>query len=90
MRRRPWSAARAISMLGVEVYNLAIQSLAWGDAAAVATVLFFLIAGSVLLMTRDRRRRQAQGDLPMNPTGKGKVAALGLDDPGLHLHPRRR
>jgi putative spermidine/putrescine transport system permease protein len=41
-----------ISMLAVEVYNLAIQSLAWGDAAAAATVLFFLIAGSVFLMTR--------------------------------------
>ena len=41
-----------ISVLAVEVYNLAIQSLAWGDAAAVATVLFLLIAGSMLLMTR--------------------------------------
>ena len=40
------------NMLAVEVYNLAIASLAWGDAAAVATVLFFLIAGSMLLMTR--------------------------------------
>ena len=41
-----------VSVLAVEVYNLAIQSLAWGDAAAVATVLFFLIAGSMLVMTR--------------------------------------
>jgi putative spermidine/putrescine transport system permease protein len=40
------------SVLAVEVYNLAIQSLAWGDAAAVATVLFVLIAGSMLVMTR--------------------------------------
>lgn len=41
-----------VSVLAVEVYNLAIQSLAWGDAAAVATVLFFLIAASMLVMTR--------------------------------------
>lgn len=40
------------NVLAVEVYNLAIASLAWGDAAAVATVLFLLIAGSVFLMTR--------------------------------------
>ena len=42
------STAAAI-LLGTPV---AIASLAWGDAAAVATVLFLLIAGSVLLMTR--------------------------------------
>jgi len=41
-----------VSVLAVEVYNLAIQTLAWGDAAAVATVLFFLIAGSMRVMTR--------------------------------------
>ena len=41
-----------MTMLGVEVYNLAIQQLAWGDAAAVATVLFALIAGAVLFATR--------------------------------------
>lgn len=41
-----------VSVLAVEVYNLAIQTLAWGDAAAVATVLFVLIAGSMLVMTR--------------------------------------
>ena len=35
-----------MTMLGVEVYNLAIQQLAWGDAAAVATVLFILISGA--------------------------------------------
>lgn len=40
------------SVLAVEVYNLAIASLAWGDAAAVASVLFFLVAGAMLLMTR--------------------------------------
>jgi putative spermidine/putrescine transport system permease protein len=38
-------------VLGVEVYNLAIQSLAWGDAAAVATLLFFVIAGAAWLAT---------------------------------------
>jgi putative spermidine/putrescine transport system permease protein len=41
-----------VGMLSMEIYNLAIQSLAWGDAAAVATILFFLIAGSMLVMTR--------------------------------------
>ena len=40
-----------MTMLGVEVYNLAIQQLAWGDAAAVATVLFILISGAVLFAT---------------------------------------
>ena len=46
-----------MTMLGVEVYNLAIQQLAWGDAAAVATVLFILISGAVLL--DDARRAKA-------------------------------
>jgi len=41
-----------VTVLAVEVYNLAIASLAWGDAAAVATVLFVLIAGSVFMTTR--------------------------------------
>jgi putative spermidine/putrescine transport system permease protein len=39
------------NILGVEVYNLAIQSLAWGDAAAVATLLFAVIAGAAWLAT---------------------------------------
>ena len=63
-----------MTMLGVEVYNLAIQQLAWGDAAAVATVLFILISGAVLFATHVERERQAQGDLPMMPQGIGKVA----------------
>lgn len=41
-----------MTMLGVEVYNLAIQQLAWGDAAAVATVLFALIATVVFIAMR--------------------------------------
>jgi putative spermidine/putrescine transport system permease protein len=39
------------SMMGVEVYNLAIQSLAWGDAAVVATILFVMIAGAGWIVT---------------------------------------
>ncbi|MFI5015556.1 MAG: ABC transporter permease [Hyphomicrobiales bacterium] len=39
------------AMLAVEVYNLAILQLAWGDAAAVATVLFALIVAVVVLTT---------------------------------------
>ena len=41
-----------MTTLGVEVYNLAIQQLAWGDAAAVATVLFVLIAAVVFVAMR--------------------------------------
>jgi putative spermidine/putrescine transport system permease protein len=41
-----------MTTLGVEVYNLAIQQLAWGDAAAVATVLFVLIAVVVFVAMR--------------------------------------
>lgn len=40
------------SVLAVETYNLAIVNLAWGDAAAVATVLFFMIAVTVWVATR--------------------------------------
>jgi putative spermidine/putrescine transport system permease protein len=39
------------STMGVEVYNLAIQSLAWGDAAVVATILFVMIAGAGWIVT---------------------------------------
>lgn len=39
------------SVLAVETYNLAISSLDWNDAAAVATVLFLLIAAIVWLAT---------------------------------------
>ncbi len=40
------------SILPVEIYNLAIQQLAWGDAAAAATVLFLLIAVITGAVTR--------------------------------------
>jgi putative spermidine/putrescine transport system permease protein len=40
------------SVLPVEIYNLAIQQLAWGDAAAAASVLFLLIAVVTGLATR--------------------------------------
>jgi putative spermidine/putrescine transport system permease protein len=40
------------SVFPVEIYNLAIQQLAWGDAAAAATILFLLIAVVVGAATR--------------------------------------
>ena len=54
------SAYATPSMLGgsratvfpVEIYNLAIQQLAWGDAAAAATILFLLIAVITGVVTR--------------------------------------
>jgi putative spermidine/putrescine transport system permease protein len=39
------------AMLAMEVYNLAILQLAWGDAAAVATILLALIVAVVVLAT---------------------------------------
>lgn len=40
------------SVLPVEIYNIAIQQLAWGDAAAAASILFVLIAVVTGLATR--------------------------------------
>jgi putative spermidine/putrescine transport system permease protein len=40
------------SVFPVEIYNLAIQQLAWGDAAAAATILFLLIAAITGAVTR--------------------------------------
>jgi putative spermidine/putrescine transport system permease protein len=40
-----------VSVLAVEVYNLAIEHLAWADAAMVATVLFLLISSVIWLAT---------------------------------------
>lgn len=40
------------SILAVEIYNVAIQQLAWGDAAAIATVLFLMIAIVTGITTR--------------------------------------
>jgi putative spermidine/putrescine transport system permease protein len=39
------------SVLAVEVYNLAIEHLAWANAATVATVLFLLISAVIWLAT---------------------------------------
>jgi len=48
------------SVFPVEIYNLAIEQLAWGDAAAAATILFLLIAvitGATTRTVESGRRR---------------------------------